>query len=82
MKNTQQVMKPKFLNWIFTRWYFWIYIALLLLLNQEIRYYFFEGIFAVAAGIIIGEFIFSLVPFYIGWYIYWKGFERGANNQN
>lgn len=67
--------RPNFFKWVFTRWYFWVWLVIWSVTNYQS----FESTFAFAGTLIMATAFLTLL-FFSYFFAYWKGAER--NNLN
>lgn len=75
-------MKIKvYLKWIFTRWYYWLILILLTVINSEIRNLIVSKDYSFLIGYLFGMMLILATIFYSFYFIYQRGFRAGKEQQ-
>lgn len=64
-----------YFKWLFTRWYYWTILILLVIINSEIRTLFINQEIESLIGYLFGMVLILALIFYVFYFTYKKGFE-------
>ncbi len=70
-----------YLKWLFTRWYYWLALILLITVNYGIRSLIIAKDFSQLIGYLLGMILILALIFYVFYFIYKKGFKAGQRGK-